>query len=157
MPKVLTKLRVDEISAVDRGAGEGCKVVLYKRDDGGERGGFYHRLFRGVGKRTRVARHRSGANASNKRKDDNMTDDLVKLAKRIADTGSTHLSEYEAFELVQKFANLHRKEGESSERAFARIYSANDDVGTSFRKDGAGRQGHPAPVCRGLISPGSCA
>ena len=33
MPKVLTKLRVDEISAVDRAAGEGTRVVLYKRDD----------------------------------------------------------------------------------------------------------------------------
>jgi hypothetical protein len=32
MPKVLTKLRIDEISSVDRGAGDGCKVVLYKRD-----------------------------------------------------------------------------------------------------------------------------
>jgi hypothetical protein len=145
MPKVLTKLRIDEISAVDKGAGEGCKVVLYKRDDSGERGGFYHRLFRGVGKRIRVARHWSDANASNKRKDDNMTDDLVKLAKRIAETGSTHLSEYEAFELVQKYAKLHRKEGESSEGAFARIYSANDDVGTSFRKMVQVAKGHPHP------------
>jgi hypothetical protein len=33
MPKVLTRLRIDEISAVDRAAGEGCKVVLYKRHD----------------------------------------------------------------------------------------------------------------------------
>jgi hypothetical protein len=34
MPKILTKLRIDEISSVDRGAGEGCRIVLYKRDDG---------------------------------------------------------------------------------------------------------------------------
>jgi hypothetical protein len=33
MPKVLTKLRVDEISSVDRGAGDGCRVVLFKRHD----------------------------------------------------------------------------------------------------------------------------
>jgi hypothetical protein len=33
MPKVLTKLRIDEISAVDRGAGEGVKILLMKRDD----------------------------------------------------------------------------------------------------------------------------
>jgi hypothetical protein len=42
MPRVLRKLRIDEISAVDRGAGEGCKVVLYKRDD---EPSFYQQLF----------------------------------------------------------------------------------------------------------------
>jgi hypothetical protein len=34
MPKILTKLRIDEISSVDRGAGEGCRIMLYKRDGG---------------------------------------------------------------------------------------------------------------------------
>jgi hypothetical protein len=33
MPKVLTKLRIDEVSAVDRGAGDGTKIILMKRDD----------------------------------------------------------------------------------------------------------------------------
>jgi hypothetical protein len=33
MPKILTALRIDEVSAVDRGAGEGVKIVLMKRDD----------------------------------------------------------------------------------------------------------------------------
>jgi hypothetical protein len=32
MPKVLHKLRIDEISCVDRAAGEGTRVVLFKRD-----------------------------------------------------------------------------------------------------------------------------
>lgn len=32
MPRILHKLRIDEISSVDRGAGDGCKIVLYKRD-----------------------------------------------------------------------------------------------------------------------------
>jgi hypothetical protein len=35
MPKILTRLRIDEVSAVDRGAGEGVKIVLMKRDDTG--------------------------------------------------------------------------------------------------------------------------
>jgi hypothetical protein len=35
MPKILTRLRIDEVSAVDRGAGEGVKVILMKRDDTG--------------------------------------------------------------------------------------------------------------------------
>jgi len=32
--KVLTRLKITEVSAVDRGAGENCKIVLSKRDDG---------------------------------------------------------------------------------------------------------------------------
>jgi len=33
MPNKLTKLRIDEISSVDRGAGESCRIVLMKRDN----------------------------------------------------------------------------------------------------------------------------
>jgi hypothetical protein len=33
MPKVLTRLRIDEVSAVDRGAGDGVKIMLMKRDE----------------------------------------------------------------------------------------------------------------------------
>jgi hypothetical protein len=32
MARELTKLRIDEVSAVDRGAGEDCKILLRKRD-----------------------------------------------------------------------------------------------------------------------------
>jgi hypothetical protein len=35
MPRILHKLRINEVSHVDRGAGEGVKVVLMKRDDTG--------------------------------------------------------------------------------------------------------------------------
>jgi hypothetical protein len=33
MARILTKLRIDEVSSVDRGAGEGVRVVLMKRHD----------------------------------------------------------------------------------------------------------------------------
>jgi hypothetical protein len=33
MPKILTNLRIDEVSAVDRGAGDGVKILLMKHDD----------------------------------------------------------------------------------------------------------------------------
>lgn len=35
MPKILRNLRIDSVASVDRGAGEGVRVVLMKRDDGG--------------------------------------------------------------------------------------------------------------------------
>jgi hypothetical protein len=31
--RILTKLRINEISSVDRGAGDGCRIMLAKRDD----------------------------------------------------------------------------------------------------------------------------
>jgi hypothetical protein len=31
-PKILRRLRINEVSSVDRGAGEGVKIVLMKRD-----------------------------------------------------------------------------------------------------------------------------
>jgi len=34
MARILTKLRIDEISSVDKGAGEGVRIVLMKRDGG---------------------------------------------------------------------------------------------------------------------------
>jgi hypothetical protein len=33
LPKILTNIRIDEVSAVDKGAGEGVKIMLMKRDD----------------------------------------------------------------------------------------------------------------------------
>jgi hypothetical protein len=33
-PRILTKLKIKEVSSVDKGAGEGVKIVLLKRDDG---------------------------------------------------------------------------------------------------------------------------
>jgi hypothetical protein len=33
MPQLLTRLKITEVSAVDRAAGEGTKIVLLKRDD----------------------------------------------------------------------------------------------------------------------------
>jgi len=33
MTRILTKLQINEVSSVDKGAGEGVKVMLYKRDD----------------------------------------------------------------------------------------------------------------------------
>ena len=33
MTRILTKLRIDEVSSVDKGAGEGVKIVLLKRDN----------------------------------------------------------------------------------------------------------------------------
>lgn len=46
-PKILTRLRIDEISSVDRGAGEGARVVLMKRHDRPPRNRF-EKMFRQI-------------------------------------------------------------------------------------------------------------
>jgi len=50
MPKVLSRLRVDEVSCVTKGAGEGTKIVLMKRDDSDKPPSIYHQIFAGVAK-----------------------------------------------------------------------------------------------------------
>lgn len=45
MARILTKLRIDEVSSVDRGAGKGVKVVLAKRDGAAPREGSAREKF----------------------------------------------------------------------------------------------------------------
>jgi hypothetical protein len=50
MPRILTKIRIDEVSAVDRAAGEGTKIVLMKRHDApteaASRRAFFLKIFK---------------------------------------------------------------------------------------------------------------
>ncbi|MHC2539129.1 hypothetical protein [Bradyrhizobium diazoefficiens] len=41
MPNILRRLKIHEISSVDRGAGEGCRIVLYKRDKNADKPDFW--------------------------------------------------------------------------------------------------------------------
>jgi hypothetical protein len=58
MPKVLTRLRIDEISSVDKAANGGAKVVLMKRAT--DEPGFYHKLFASAPVR-KAATYRGGS------------------------------------------------------------------------------------------------
>jgi hypothetical protein len=48
--RLLTNLKISEVSAVDRGAGEGCHVLMRKRDGKPDYEAFFGRIF-GVKKR----------------------------------------------------------------------------------------------------------
>jgi hypothetical protein len=49
MPKILTRLRIDEISSVDRGANNGLsKITLMKRDDSTSQPSTFCDIFRGA-------------------------------------------------------------------------------------------------------------
>jgi hypothetical protein len=120
MPRVLHKLRIDEISAVDKGAGEGCKVVLYKGDDS-----------------------KSEVNDMA----DRFVEVCKRLGD--GDPTIIVPSERELFEHIQKYATDHRRPGESSAAAFNRFYTANDDDGLALRRAIAATKraaGFPLPL-----------
>lgn len=83
--------------------------------------------------------------AATKEEDNDMTDDFVKFAKRVAAEGDTHLSEAEATEMILKYASINRLGNESQAAAFNRIFTADDDVGVSLRK--------MVQVCKGIPHP----
>jgi hypothetical protein len=121
VPRVLTKLRIDEISTVDAAANGGARIVLYKRS--------------------------IGEHASNKHSEANMADHFVEVCKRLGDGDPTIIvpSETELFGHIQKYASDHRLSGESPAAAFARIFSASDDTGLALRKAVQVAKGHPHP------------
>jgi hypothetical protein len=115
MPRVLTKLRIDEISAVDRGAGEGTCVVLYKR----------------------------GSTNKSEADMERFVEVCKRLGD--GDPSIIVPSEAELTAHIMKFAGDHRLPGESQVAAFSRIFSAPDDVGLALRKAVQVAKGHPHP------------
>jgi hypothetical protein len=105
MPRVLRNLRIDEISAVDKGAGEGCKVVLYKRDDS-------------KSEVTDMADH--------------FVEVCKRLGD--GDPTIIVPSEHELTAHIMKYAGEHRLPGESQVAAFNRLYNEQTDEGLALRK-----------------------
>lgn len=110
--RVLTKLRIDEVSSVDRGAGEGARVLLMKRDQGEKAMSRTEQL-------------------------QSMVKDfgIVKIAKFIVTEGTNAtLSEAEFTKLVHDYAQADRKQGETPQQAFTRTFTADTDEGWTLRK-----------------------
>jgi hypothetical protein len=108
VPRVLHKLRIDEISLCDRGAGEGTRVALYKRNDA----------------------------SSTKKKATDMADHFVEVCKRLGDGDPSIIppSEHEMFEHIQKYASEHRRHGETAAGAFNRVFNEQTDEGLALRR-----------------------
>jgi hypothetical protein len=127
MMRVLRDLRIDEISAVDKAAGEGCKVVLYKR----ERGEPLDAL---AGHLVEASTNR----AANKRNSEaNMAaDHFIAVCEQLGDgdPGIIVSSEHELTAHIQKYASDQRRPGESPAAAFNRVFNAQDDEGLALRK-----------------------
>jgi hypothetical protein len=126
MPRVLSRLRIDEISAVDKAANDGVKVTLFKRDEARERSEPLSNL----------ANLLAEGSTTTKRKDSNMSDHFVEVCKRLGDGDPTIIvpSEQELTAHIQKYASDSRRSGESAAAAFNRIYNAQDDEGLALRR-----------------------
>ena len=61
-------------------------------------------------------------------------DATVKIAKGIAETGASWLTEVQLTEKIFEYAQLDRRANESPHQAFARVFGANTPEGVLFRK-----------------------
>jgi hypothetical protein len=61
-------------------------------------------------------------------------ENIVTIAKCVADGGRSWLTESELTEKIFKHAQLSRRDGESEHQAFARVFAANTSEGLAFRK-----------------------
>jgi hypothetical protein len=116
--RILTKLRIDEISSVDRGAGDGVKIVLMKRHD-------------------QRPQHEGGRTMSRTEELQSLAKDfsVVKIAKLIVAEGTdATLTEATFTKLVHDYAQRDCRSGERPEQAFTRVFSANTDEGMLLRK-----------------------
>jgi hypothetical protein len=134
MPKVLSKLRIDEISAVSRGAGENVRIVLMKRDDSDGRRGFYHKLFAAAPVRKAMIRGYQGHWVRNIHglTREEATAYLLHDAhgrELLRDTGGNIDTA-----IIQKFASNNRLPNESAAQAFVRIFSEDSPQGLAIRK-----------------------
>jgi hypothetical protein len=64
----------------------------------------------------------------------NMTFPIHKVAKSIAETGTSWLTEQQLTEKIFEHAQTDRRSGETPEQAFARHFAADDEQGRTFRK-----------------------
>jgi hypothetical protein len=127
MPRVLHKLRIDEISCVDRGAGDGTKITLYKRDGEHARNNEVNMT------KNTAANH------------------FVEVCKKLGDGDPSIIvpSEHELTAHIMKYASDHRLPGESQAAAFNRIYNEQTDDGLALRKAIAATKRHagfPLPL-----------
>jgi hypothetical protein len=141
MPRVLRKLRIDEISACDRGAGEGTRIMLYKRD--GRPPNRFEQIFKAKPRRRRRerieddgegehepigSREEKRASASNKHEAPTMSS-TERILKNVQ-----HMGEHKYTEIVQKYASANRLPNETPARAFARIFNEDSDEGRAIRR-----------------------
>jgi hypothetical protein len=144
MVKVLTKLKITEISSVDKGAGDGVKVVLMKRD--AAQGGHYRKPFEGIDFKRFHRRDETTAptvevGKTSIRKDGpkmNRADELLDIAKQfgvhrlcklLVEDGKAHgISEHELTKLIDVEAETTRKAGERPASVFSRYLEAPENL-----------------------------
>jgi hypothetical protein len=110
MPRLLRRLKIDEVSSVDNGAGEGAKIVIMKRIGGSE-----------------PHEERSMPRAEEP--------GVIYVAKRVVSENKSYsITEAEFTKLIHDHVQGERREGESPEQAFARCFTADTDEGRLIRK-----------------------
>jgi hypothetical protein len=63
-----------------------------------------------------------------------MTTPVLKIAKALADAGRSFVTEHDLTKMIEQHALRDRRDGETPEQAFARVFAADDAEGRLFRK-----------------------
>jgi hypothetical protein len=175
-PKLLTRLRVDEISSCDVGAGEGTRIVLMKRNRPSPNARRYYDMFKTVDwsmalisqppvddaiDDASLAQHLSSTTKSEKETTvDFMTGmtevakadaGMITIARNVVDRGETKLTEHQFTELLMAHAKVHKTANESDAAAFSQIFSAQSEDGILLRKACAVCKNTAAPMM--LVEP----
>jgi hypothetical protein len=151
MPNILTQLRIDEVSAVDRGAGEGVKIVLMKRDDTGRSQERQERSFNAIMAKAEADDGGNDGGGSSSDQNTGLADHpIVQLATLLVASGSQPDLASALFYLLNK---------PSGQALLARMYKAADqpaakeskmDTIYSIMKDGS-----IAGTCAAIVQKGS--
>jgi hypothetical protein len=119
--RVLRNVRVDEISAVDKGAGEGVHIMMMKRASRNE--AFAKAIARLAASVKSIVAHKD-----KQMKEKFKSLDVVKICKQISDDGDAYsLSEHQLVEMIDEYARAH-------DTTFVRMFERTDEVGLALRK-----------------------
>jgi hypothetical protein len=75
-----------------------------------------------------------GRSSNTKRTTTMTTAPVLKIAKALADSGRSFVTEHDLTKMIEDYALRGRRDGETPEGAFARVFAADDAEGRLFRK-----------------------
>jgi hypothetical protein len=142
MARLLTQLRVTEVSSCRKGAGDDCRVVIWKRADAAPGGPFaginlkkFHRRDETtaptakVGKTPPIRQEIPKMHRAEELRSIAKDYGVAKVCKFIVDEGRSHgITESELCKLVDDEAQKYRKAGERPNTCFERFYNAPENL-----------------------------
>ena len=94
----------------------------------------FERIFKADAPNDEITRMAQALERTNNERTANMVFLIHRVAKSIAETGTSWLTEQQLTEKIFEHAQRDRRSGETPEQAFARHFNASDEQGLALRK-----------------------